>query len=447
MLRRPVSLSLALAACSGALALDAHADDAARSVVIVAEGSEAEAAATALASRMAPPFHVADPRSFRSALAARGQRALLLSLGSHAKDQKLVAHAHAALGDAHADVAIMLVTRKTRRGPEAHLWVIDAHKDGAALDEDLPLGHGAHGIDQADAAWAASQSLFPASPPEPPPPKEAAAPLPVSTPAPAVETAAVASPAADRGAVPALDTGPRQLNTRATALAILEAGLEAGSRHFSYVDRITPSLRPYDLFAAPLVSIALEVYPASRTSIPFARGLGVAASYMRAFGLASADEGGARVGTTWQAFDIGARERVNVGRTVLLGFGVGYGLNEFSFDTPTFNAALPGASYHFLRAGIDARANFGSASLFGGASYLDVLSTGPLGQLFPRESVGGIDARVGAAYPIASALELSLTLSYTRFYYSMKPLPGDANVAGGALDEMARLSIGFAYLL
>ena len=33
------------------------------------------------------------------------------------------------------------------------------------------------------------------------------------------------------------------------------------------------------------------------------------------------------------------------------------------------------------------------------------------------------------------------------FFYSMNPQPGDANVAGGALDEMARLSLGFAYLL
>jgi hypothetical protein len=41
---------------------------------------------------------------------------------------------------------------------------------------------------------------------------------------------------------------------------------------------------------------------------------------------------------------------------------------------------------------------------------------------------------------------VSLELAYTRFFYSLQPLPGDTNVAGGALDQLEKASLGVAYL-
>jgi hypothetical protein len=166
--------------------------------------------------------------------------------------------------------------------------------------------------------------------------------------------------------------------------------------------------------------------------------------YGRAIGLSSADEGGSRVGTSWQTYDIGARQRVPLGSRALLGVDVSYGANAFRFDQPSFAATLPSTDYAFLRAGLDARVSFGRLSLLAGGGYLDVRKVGTLGDLFPRESVGGVDAFLGGAYSLAPHLELSVRLDYTRFFYAFNPHPGDANVAGGALDEMARLSLGLA---
>jgi hypothetical protein len=227
----------------------------------------------------------------------------------------------------------------------------------------------------------------------------------------------------------------------------VQLAVDGGSRHFSYVDRLTATLRPYDLFAAPVPSLTAEFYPLARTRMVVLNGLGITGDYGHAVGLSSADAGGTRVVTSWHNFDVGLRERIDL-HQILLGVDLGFGAIDFHFDNPAgATAVLPSVSYRFLRFGLDLRAPFGAFSLFGGGSYLKVLSTGGEGDLFPRESVGGVDARLGGAYSFGQGFELSVGLGYTRFFYSMNPQPGDANVAGGALDEMARLSLGFAYLL
>jgi hypothetical protein len=230
-------------------------------------------------------------------------------------------------------------------------------------------------------------------------------------------------------------------------MALLGAALQGGSRHFAYVDRLTPTLRPYDLFVAPLVAVSGEIYPLTSSSTPVLNGLGATASYARAFGLASEESGGTRVSTSWQTFALGLRERVPLGRAFVLGIDAGYGDTSFAFDNPIQQAAqLPSVHYKLLRGGVDGRYVNGDLSLRAGAGYLDVLSTGDFAKLFPRASLGGIDASLGVSDQIAPAIELSLDLVYTRFFYNLSPQPGDAYVAGGALDEMATVSLGIAYL-
>jgi hypothetical protein len=70
-----------------------------------------------------------------------------------------------------------------------------------------------------------------------------------------------------------------------------------------------------------------------------------------------------------------------------------------------------------------------------------------MSQLFPRESVDGVEAHVGASWRLARSWELSLSGSYTRFFYSFNPFPGDVSVAGGALDEQTRVLVGFACVI
>jgi hypothetical protein len=260
--------------------------------------------------------------------------------------------------------------------------------------------------------------------------------------------AAPASPAADKVATPSSQPGP--LPPRDTALLAVQAAVGTGTRRFSYVQAVTPTLRPYDLAATPIARVSAEVYPLVWTGTPFVRDFGLTGSYARALALASEDSTGARVGTTWQSFDVGATERFVLTPALLASVSGSYGGDDFKFDQNLAGgaAALPTVAYRFVRFGGDLRGTFlSSFSVFGGASYLDILSTGYSGDLFPKETVGGVEGHVGAAYGFAKHYEVSLGASYSRFFYSFHSVPTDANVAGGALDEQTRVYAAFAYLM
>jgi hypothetical protein len=230
-------------------------------------------------------------------------------------------------------------------------------------------------------------------------------------------------------------------------MVVLRASVEMGSRNFQYVDRLTPTLRSYSLFAAPMVRVDGELYPLARSGLPVLEGLGVTADYAAAFALSSSDASGASVDTSWSRLDVGVRERVALGRAVLLGLRGGYGQILYSFGaSPDATTEVPSVEYHFVRAGADVRFLVDALSLYAGGSYLGVLSTGPVGTYFPRETVGGVEARAGVAYGLGAGFQLSLEASYTRFFYTLNPVPGDAYVAGGAVDQMASASLGLGYL-
>jgi hypothetical protein len=424
-----------------------------RHAVILVEGPESEVVAAAIAAHVPPAYSVDDPGPFRAALAQTGARTFASAAGNRARSNQLVIRMRAAAAEAHVDTAIVVAIRKGRRGAQPHVWAVgdpalrtvvdrdlaasasalaEAEKVSAAVAPALPEPvHAAHD-DEAKHATAPSMPA-PADTVDPP----AAAPVSLRAPD--------STPDADRPVDAA--GSARHDFPRATSLLAVRASVEAGSRHFAYTERVTPSLRPYDLFAAPLASIHAEAYPMARSRVPLVNGLGVVGGYTRAFALASADAGGTSVGTSWQAFDVAAHERVRVGASALLGVSVGYGGIDFRFDAPPTTAELPGVGYRFVRTGVDARGRLGAFSVFGAGNYLAVLSTGDIGQLFPREHVGGIEATLGGALQLSAAFELSVTADYSRFFHSMNPVPGDPNVAGGALDEIARLSLGLTYLL
>lgn len=428
----------------------ARGDGAAR-VAALGAGPDGMAIASAVAGRASS--ETADADAFRGAFGAAGARLLPLATKKRDKDLELVARARTALRVAHADRAILVQVEKGRGKSVVHVWVVDGQgSEGALIDQDVRLEHGASVGEETDAVWSALASAFPA-PAEPPAEPATSAPSPPASAAPAPEpaTPALASSApegpsgADTGPVAAPSSGHD--HTRAGAYAVLRAGVEAGSRHFSYVDRLTPTLRPYDLFAAPLVTIDGEVYPLAGSSTPVLSGLGATGRYARALGLASADSAGTKVGTSWQAFDLGLRERLPLTRWFVLGVDVGYGDASFVFDNAIQPAAqLPSVHYKVLRGGVDGRFGRGDLSLQLGARYLEVLSTGDLATLFPHAKVGGVEATIGVADTVARGIEVSLDVTYTRYFYSLLPVPGDAYVAGGALDEMASVSLGIAYL-
>jgi hypothetical protein len=421
----------------------ARADDPQR-VAIVATGPDGDAIASGIASHLSAPYG-SDSDGFRSALGAGGARLLPLAAKRHDKDAELVKRARAAARSAHVDKAILVHVERSRKATVVHVWVIEPQGSGSApIDQDVRLGAGATAGDETDAAWNAVASEFPAK----------------ASPAPVVDDSTKTSPPVSKATdeptakapddeAPSASSGEHSPSehTRANAFAVLGAAMQGGSRHFSYVDRLTPTLRPYDLSVAPLFAIHGEIYPFSNTSIPVISGLGAIGDYARAFGLGSEDSAGNQVGTSWQAFDLGLRERLLLGRSFILGVDLGYGDDNFAFDSPvTPTAQLPSTNYEIFRGGLDGRFVHDKLSVQASASYLAVLSTGEFGTVFPRTSVGGVEASVGASYTVAPSLEATLALVYTRFFYDLQPVPGDSYVAGGALDQMATVSLGLAYL-
>ncbi len=440
---------LGAAAMSAALVLGQSAarGDEAQRVAVIGSGTDGDAVASVVASRLTLPVSPADPDAFRNALGAGALRALPLAAKRHDKDVEVVARLRAAARTSRADRAIVIHVDRARSRTIIHVWLVDAQGSGSApVDQDVRLGAGASLGDEADASWNAVASAFaPAQQPAATPQAEAP-PSAVAQPAPAEDASAARPPDADTG--PSAGATPRaHEHTRAAAIAVLGAALQGGSRHFSYVDRLTPTLRPYNLFVAPLATIGGEIYPFMSSAIPVLGELGATGSYARAFGLASEDSGGTRVSTSWQAFAVGLRERLPIGSAFILGIDAGYGDTSFSFDNPSpLSAQLPSVHYKVLRGGLDGRLVRGDLSVHAAASYLGVLSTGDFAALFPHASVGGVEAALGISDQVAPAVELSLDLVYTRFFYNLLPVPGDKYVAGGALDEMATISLGGAYL-
>jgi hypothetical protein len=463
VVRHPHALAALLAGAAATLGFGgfggiASADEG-RKVVTLGEGPDGPAIVSGLTSKLGAPYSEGDSSSFRGGLGPAPARSALLEAAAKKRDRDadLVARVRRAQRKVHADRAILVLTEKTKNRTLVHVWLVDAQGSGGAeVDEDVRVAVGSSIDDEVGAAWSAMAGSFQGAPePGPSEPPPAAAPPSSSTAASGAGEAANASSASSASpgvgtADVASDTTPSTRGPRTRAGAFASVGLQVvgGSRHFSYVDRLTGTLRPYDLFVAPAVRIGADVYPFSHLNIPVVSGLGVQGDYSRAFGLSSEDASGASVGTSWQAFDVGLRDRVAMGESFLLGVAGGFGDNAFSFDGAITPAEqLPSVDYKFLRAGIDGRYTGGDLSVRAAFGYRGVLSTGPFGTLFPRATVGGIDATIGVAKMVAPGIEVSVDLDYARFFYSLLPQPGDPYVAGGALDEMASLSVGLAYLL
>ena len=425
-----------------------------RTIVTCAEGPDAAEVVSRVAARLRPPYRKEDSADFCRAVTAGRASALASAAKDRSAGAKLMVRTRAAAHVAHAEAAVLVQTRRSK-GTTVHVWLVDASGDGAAeVDQEVTLGPGASVDEQGDAAWKVLAADLggsngeggAAASPAPPDAKSVTAPepsdgAPGTTPA----SAAPAAAGADEGAA---SNGSPQDGGRGDAILSIRAGVESGSRDFTYVDRLTSTLRSYTLFAAPIAVADAELYPLARTRAAVLKDLGVTFDYAVALGLSSSDSSGSSVSTAWSSFDVGARERIHAGRSWLLGLHGGYGQMSYSFsgalDAP---AALPGVEYRFVRGGADARVALGPFSVYGSGSYLYVLSTGPIGTYFSRESVGGVEGRVGLARALGYGFEVSLEVAYTRFFYTLNPQPGDAYVAGGALDQMAFGSLGVAYVL
>jgi hypothetical protein len=208
----------------------------------------------------------------------------------------------------------------------------------------------------------------------------------------------------------------------------LAAGMEVQSRHMIYQGLATPEVvAPREIAIMPRVDLAL--FPWARDGMG---GLGVLA------GFASTVTSGTTAVTARQL-------------DAALAFGLRFGgapvwvRPEVGFRWHLLDGQGPSTDYRGLRAGLTLEAGLGPVHLYGGASYLAVLSSqGELSQrYFTRDRVSAaVDAQLGLAVKVIGKLELTLSGRCDVYFHALNAEPGDLYVAQSAVDSYLSAAVG-----
>jgi len=246
---------------------------------------------------------------------------------------------------------------------------------------------------------------------------------------------------------------------------VLHLGFELGGRNFSYNQPLSNNLRPYEVVGASLVGLGAEFFPMRITNAGgFLTGVGFNIDFSRSFGLDSSVEGDEQTfSTNWSHLVFGLQWHVITNDTIDAAFVLGYGAETFAFkftrnlsesdQAPSASALItevPEVDYRFVHLGITSRIKFSQVHAIAGFHYRHLLQTGRVGDVyFPNSTAGAVDGHLGLAMalPFINNFETRLVLNYSRSFYDLRPKPGDAYVAGGALDQLVRLHFGVAYYL
>lgn len=216
-------------------------------------------------------------------------------------------------------------------------------------------------------------------------------------------------------------------------------GFSVVNRSFTYHDDIFGALVPYHLPAAPVAHLGAEWFPGGHVDLGPLAGLSVRAEGELAVGLESVGAGGATFGTDLWSLGIGLRYRLRVDDVELRADG-GYRAQVFRIHPPGETQRppdLPDIEIHAIRVGGGLRWDWGSGVfMFGHAAYLAPLAVGEIASeaWFPRASAGGVEGDVGMGLRVDD-VELRGLFAIRRFFYDMRSEPGDARVAGGAVDQ------------
>lgn len=417
-------------------------------IAVYVEGADAESVRAMVLALLPETLEVVDPDTFSAALKKVGvKKAVGGALASKRRRDSVLKPMRRALGEAKIDAVVIGIVRRGRGGKRLLLMYVDPIPGEPSVNTTIPMNRGdenvLRGIDEA--LGPTLKEIAPAAAPEPkPPPPE---PKPVEPPP-------EEPPPPDE----------RRPHTIEDALLTGELGFELGGRWFTYSDGLTPNLRPYSVFGAPMFAVAVEVYPLAGTTIPVAQDAGITVQYARAFALQSAIAGGDPIGTTYQRFGAGLRVRraLDLPLSPVLALSGGFRLLTFSYDAPAALAPeVPDVSYALLRVGVDGRVVVGPVAVMAGFEYLGPLASGDVYERFQDPGVAGIGLGGGIAMPLpietppggdaiealaATGLEVRLRIEYTRFFSSFAPQVGDPYVAGGALDELLGIRLAGAYV-
>jgi hypothetical protein len=415
-------------------------------VIVYVEGPRADAVERQLVSMVPGGAQVAPRSEFVRQLRAarwRGPMGNIMAVPTHRT--ALLKAIRKAMRQMGASAAVIGRMRKSRElKDEVWLLYVSAEDETLLVDQAVPMPPpepermaALEGVlaTPLSTLVGASEVESPEAEAEP-----AAEPPPVVTPLP---TARKPPPRYDTAIEP-----PKTKDENELPIIDLFAGYELGARWFRYSDPGSLNLRPFTLLGANLAAGSLELYPLARTRAPVVRGLGLTASYARAFELRSSAEESDPIATTYHRFSGGLRLRFATGSppAPVLGIRGAFGFMQFAFaDVGPLDDELPAVYYRYLSGGLDVRLPLGRVAIFGYGDYLGPLLSGAVLSRFTDARIFGVDAGGGFSIAIAHGFEIRFTGHYTRFQYSFETTTSDTFIAGGARDELLGLQAGLAF--
>jgi hypothetical protein len=438
-------------ACLVALAVlfAASASSAAEPVVgIHVEGPDRAAGLDAIGKAFPEGLAVADPASVDEVLERAGVgKSLGARLATDKSRKALAAKLGKEMRPGQLDALVVAGTVKTGKSRRVVVLLV-----GSASGD--PLASGSYDLKKtgalAGALGPALTALAKPAEPAPPTADESAAMTATLTAARAESDQAWPPPSAAPTVVPDRAESADRHDERSPfdagwIVAELHAG--AAGRDFGYKGQVTRSPRSYSLTAAPRAGLSVEVYPLAQTPLVVARDLGLVGGYDRSFAISSKLGGQPSLDSTWYSYKLGLRGRQRVGSRAVVGLEGAYVRDSFTFsgDDPVAVSRSPSVDYAAVRFALDGRVDVGRLGFVAGAGYRHVTDVGGVAQSFPRAHAAGVDAELGMSVRVATGLEARLRFAYTRYFFDLAPEVGDANVAGGALDQMFGVNAGLAF--
>jgi hypothetical protein len=423
-----------------AVFLESTRAEAAGNAGIYVEGPSAGEVRNALTAVAPKGVTVVPADALSRALAGSGQKGsflgpLLKRLDGKGHDGELnrIRKTEADLG-----LDVVLLIRLRIQGQDRQFrFVAIGRTDGEEDTKDLPYKPGEENGATGDLVSRARQAFEPYADLPDPPPSELKATNDVMETAPAPED--------DRGA----GVGSRPQGVFNRSLFEIELAGEGVGRHFDYNDGLSPNLRTYDVAPAAMLSAAAEVFPFAGAS-NFLRDIGVTGSYARSLFLESSLAGVPSIDTVESAYSVGLRFRLHPWGDYGTLFAVSdqYAVQSFTFDSAgaILDGQVPSVDYQANRTAVDVRVPFGPFALLAGAGFRAVLSAGDVASRFRGSTVEGVDGEFGVSLSAASGWEGRLVGHYERYFYAFGPTPGDAYVAGGALDQFFGGRLAMAYV-
>jgi hypothetical protein len=434
-------------------------------VVLMVEGTDTDAVRRDVTAALPPRFTMVDADATRAALSKEG---VMGSFADSLSNQRLRKNALSAVHKSLNQQGVpALIAARMRRGRnnarELRIVLVMSEQVEPVVEEDITLGRNEKvgtkigpllavpledieaSNEKAVAAAGKGAADKPAKgtragaatepPPPPPPPPKDEPPPPAAAPAPVVAAASTDDTTRD--------SGPKKKHDKtdfSNGLLIVDAGLDVGSRKFSYSDPLVGPLRSYVAPGVIGYAFAGELYPGASTGTAFVKDIGIVGRYAGSFPFSSQTRDGSQEASgsfTRSAF--GVRGRILAGPKTsgpYIGLEGTYGTWAFVFEgSSPIVAEVPSVTYKYLRGAIDARFPFGAFSLKPALGGMYVLSAGEFTDRFPHSSIFGVDVGLTAAYTFLPWLEAKADASYTRIFSTANPQAGDAYVAGGALDE------------